>query len=195
MAGALIAPRTRQQGQGPIAGVAVPFRLLPLLRHQPQSCISLQGPPTDPPLEPGEKGAAVEAPSGAGSSAPHPSSCPSSFFFAEPAAPQPPRWPHGEVSFLPDSGCMLRAEKAVETRGGPIIATRLLLRPDTLRHDAGSQREANHDGQGHPQFCRRLQHSGTVGMPCMKTWMAVTLRSAMTLFHAAVVVLVRLKGY
>jgi hypothetical protein len=108
--------------------------------------------------------------------------------FAEPAAPQPPQWPHGEVSFLPVSGCMLRAEKAVEGRGGPIIASRLLLRPDTLRHDAGSGLGANYDGQCHHQFCRRLQHSGTVGMACMKTWMAVTLRSAMTLFDAAVMV-------
>jgi hypothetical protein len=144
---------------------------------------------------PGERVPPLKHRAAPGLRAPHPSSCPSSVRFAESAAPQPPRWPHGEVSFLPVSGCMLRAEKAVETRGGPIIATRLLLRPDTLRHDAGSQREANHDGQGHPQFCRRLQHSGTVGMPCMKTWMAVTLRSAMTLFDAAVVVLVRLKGY
>jgi hypothetical protein len=73
MAGGLVALITIQQDQRPIAGVAVPFRVL----RQPRS--RLQGPPTDPPLEPGGKGAAVEAPSGAGCSGTTPlSSCASS---------------------------------------------------------------------------------------------------------------------
>lgn len=150
--------------QSPIAGVAVPFRPL----GQPQSrSKGLQ------PTAVGTLGNVSPLKHRAAPDANHTTALLRSFCRDCTAAPQPPQWPYGEVSFPALSGCTLRAEKAVETGGGPIIATRLLLRPDTPKHDAGSELETNQGGQSHPQFCRRLQHCGTVGMACMKTgWLS-----------------------
>lgn len=78
----------------------------------------------------------------------------------------------GQVSLLARLGCKSIAEKAVDTAGDQSVPRQRLLRRNTLKHDAGRELGANHDAQSQCPRCRRLQHSGTGGIACMRARMA-----------------------